>query len=254
MASKISIKSIDCEVNFVEQPSSDSSLQRNNSLNILQSTELSGKRTREMPTFSSVTSPEPDFVTLDDNFNDTTFPYGFVKQQPIVPPSLNDLNLLPNPFSILAATRVVQQKTTQQHVDKYSPQSPEPSEPPPMSTPPMNLSTIDGWETLHTITIDNTFYSEDEPKRAHWNSPLDETFHSEGKPWWIYLLPSPSPPSSPRKMERKLEIRMSSPKRKRVSQHACEAWVQMIPPDKGHSRNFYEKLKLFKHSNYKYTC
>ena len=96
----------------------------------------------------------------------------------------------------------------------------------------MKLSTIDGWETPHTTLNDITFYSEDEPRRVYWTSPLDETFHSEGEPRRIYLLSSPSPPSPPRKMKRKLEKGMSFPKRGGVSQHVCEAWGQMISPIK----------------------
>ena len=66
-------------------------------------------------------------------------PYGFGNQQPIVPPSLNDLNLPPNPFNVLATIAVIRVD------DEYSPQSPEPTIPSPISTPPMNVSTIEGW-------------------------------------------------------------------------------------------------------------
>ena len=55
----------------------------------------------------------------------------------------------------------------------------------------MNLTTIDGWETPQTTTDDNTFYSENQPRRVHWTSPLDEIFHSEGEFRQIYLLHSP---------------------------------------------------------------
>ena len=43
----------------------------------------------------------------------------------------------------------------------------------------MNLRTIEGWETPHTTTHDNTFYSsENEPRRVYWNFSPDETFDS----------------------------------------------------------------------------
>ena len=51
------------------------------------------------------------------------------------------------------------------HDKNYSPHSPEPSELSPISTPSINHSTIDGCETPHATTDDNTFYSEDEPRR-----------------------------------------------------------------------------------------
>ena len=161
---------------------------------------------------SAVTSPEADIINLDDNSNGPTIPYGFGVQQPIVPPSLNDLNLPPKPFNILATMAVVQASPTQPDKN-YSPQSPEPSEPSPISTPPHNLSTIDGWETPLSTRDDNTSYLEDEPRRLLWNPRLDGTFHSEGEPRRSYLLPSPSPPSPPRKMKRKLEMGMSFPKK-----------------------------------------
>ena len=94
-------------------------------------------------------------------------PYGFGRQLPIVPPSLNDLNLPPNPFNILATLTVVTHTQDENH-DNYSPQSPEPSESSPISTPPMNVSAFNSWETSYTTTDDDTFYSDDEPRRIHF--------------------------------------------------------------------------------------
>ena len=106
---------------------------------------------REVITISSVASPEPRIVTLDSDSHDPTMAYGFGNQQPMVPLSLNDLNLPPNPFNVLATTAVIRVD------DEYSPQSPEPTFPSPISTPPMNVSTIEGWDTTHTTT-DNDIY------------------------------------------------------------------------------------------------
>ena len=103
--------------------------------------ELSGAMEREVITISSVASPEPRIVTLDFDSNDPTIPCGFGRQQQIVPPSLNDVNLPPNPFNVLATMAVSRAD------DAYSPQSPEPPIPSPISTPPMNVSTIEGWDT-----------------------------------------------------------------------------------------------------------
>ena len=107
MASNVFMNSTDSNVFFMEQPSSGPSLQRYNSPNILRSSEWSATHTGEMPTISSVKSPEPDFVTLDDDFNESTMPYGFGQQLPIIPPSLNNLNLPPSPFNIVATRAVV---------------------------------------------------------------------------------------------------------------------------------------------------
>ena len=92
--------SMDSNVFFDMQLSNEPNPQRNNSPIFLNSTELSGTHTRDMPTISSVASPEPDIVTLDDDSNDPTIPYGFGAQQPIVPPNVNDPNLMPNPVLI----------------------------------------------------------------------------------------------------------------------------------------------------------
>ena len=120
-------------------------------------------------------------------------PYGFGRQLPSISPSLNDLILPPNPINILA-TMAVANLTEDGHDQSYSPQSTELSEPSPISTPPMNLSTIEGWETLHTTTDANTFYFDDEIRR-------------------IFFLPSsPSRQPPPRKLKRKMNLRLSFPK------------------------------------------
>ena len=230
MTSNISMASDYSDVFYVEQSSSEPSPQRNNTPNILNSTEISEQHTARMP--SSIASPEPRIFTIDDDSNEPTIPYGFGRQLPIAPPSLNDLNLPPNPFKILNTMAVVTQ--TQEDNEQYSPESPEPSLPSPISTPPKNVSAYNSWETPHITTDDNTFYSDDEPRRVYWTSPLGETFKSEDEPRRIYVLsPSPSAqPSPPRRQKRKLSLGMSFPKEGGVSQHICEACGQTIPSAK----------------------
>ena len=232
MTSNISMASNDSDTFYVEQSLSELSPQRNNTPNILNSTEISEQHTTRMPSILSIASPEPRIFTIDDDSNEPTMPYGFGRQLPIIPPSLNDLNLPPNPFNILNTMADVTQ--TQDNNEQYSPESPEPSLPSPISTPPMNVSAYNSWETPYTTTDDNTFYSEDEPRRVYWTSPLGETFESEDEPRRIYVLsPSPSPqPSPPRRQKRKLSLGMSFPKERGVSQHICEACGQTIPSTK----------------------
>ena len=127
--------------------------------------------------------------------------YGYGRQQPIIPPSLNDLNLPANRSNLLATIAVF-------HLDEeYSPQSPEQCHPSPNCAPLMNLSTIiEGWETPHTTTDDNTFYSEDEPRRVYWDTPSTSTFDSN-EPRQISFISSPSStPPSPRRQKRKLSM------------------------------------------------
>ena len=104
------------DVCFVEQSSVEGSPIRNNTPAILNSTEIPGDMEIELITISSVASLEPQIVTLDSDSNDPTIPYGFDSQQPIVPPSLNDINLPPNHFNVLATMAVVRVD------DAYSPQ------------------------------------------------------------------------------------------------------------------------------------
>ena len=202
MSSNISIASSDSDVFFVEQILNEPNPQRNNGPNILNSTEISQTHTARMPSVSSIASPEPQILTIHDNSNEPTMPYGFGRQLSIVPPSLNDLNLPPNPFNILA-TMVVVTHAQDDNNDDYSPQSSELYELSPISTPPMNVSTFDKGETSHTTTDDNTFYSDDERKRKY------------------FLPPTPTPPPPPRKLKRKLSLGMSFPKGGGVSQHVC---------------------------------
>ena len=214
MSTNISMASSDSDVFYVEQSSYEPSPQKKNSPNILNSTELSEHRTAGMPSISSIASPKPHNFTFDDDSNEPFMPYGTGRQLPVVPPSLNHLNLPPNPFNILA-TRAIANNTGDANDDNYSPQPPEPSEPSAISPPLMNVSAFNSWETSYTTTDNYTFYSSDERRR-------------------IYFLPPSlaSPPSPSRKLNRRLSLGMSFPKEGGVSQHICEACGQTIPSAK----------------------
>ena len=217
------------DVFYVEQSSEEGKLIRNNTLAILNSPEISGAMEREVITISSVASPEPRIVTLDSDSNDPSIPYGFVSQQPIVPPSLNDLNLPPNPFNVLATMAVIRAD------DAYSPQSPEPSIPSPISTPPMIVSTIEGLDTTYTTTDDATFYTDDEPRRVYWHISSSDTFDSN-EPRNVPVASSPSStPPPPRRQKRKLSIGMTFPKkgecRSTPARHAANPYRQERQPD-----------------------
>ena len=214
MSSNISLDSTDSDVFYAEQISNEPSPQRNNSPEKLNSTERPEHHATRMPSISTIASPQPYIFTINDDSNEPTIPYDFGRQLPIVPPSLNDLNLPPNPFNILA-TMVIANNTGDANDNNDSPQSPEPSEPSPILTPPMNVSVFNSWETSYTTTDNDTFYSTYEPRR-------------------IYFLPaSPaSPPSQPRILKRKMSLGMSFQKEGGVSQHVCEACGQTIPSAK----------------------
>ena len=254
MASNMSTNSTSSDVFYVKHSSKDPNLPRPNTPIVLNSTEMSVKDTREMISISSIVSHKAQIVTIDTDLNEPTKPYGFGRQLPIIPPCLNNLNLPPNPFNILA-TMVVVNPTEDGHDENFSPQAPEPSDPSPISTPPMNLCTNDGWEISHTTMDYNTFYSEDESRRVHWISLLDETFHSEGEARPIYMLSTPSPPPPPRKMKRKLEMGMFFPKTRGLSQHVCEACRQKIPQQRTfqdrplRTKNSTDTISIFRQAN-----
>ena len=190
---------------------------RNNIQAVFNSTALSGALAKETITISSVASPEPRIVTIDSDSNDPTIPYGFGSQHLIVPPSLNDLNLPPNPFNVLATKAFIRAD------EAYSLQSQEPSIPSPISTPPMIVNTIEGWETTHTTTDDATFYTDDEPTRVYWDISSRDSFDSND-PRNVSIASSPSStPPPPRRQRRKLSGGMSFPKKGGVSHHTCEA-------------------------------
>ena len=151
----------------MEQWSNELSSPRTNTPIVINSTEMSDNNTQELINTSSIASRGPQVITIDSHSNGPTMPYGFGRQLPNLLPSMNDLNLPPNPFNILAIGAVAN-PAAGGHYRNYSPQSPEPSEPSPISTPRMNVSTIEGWHTRHTTLYDNTFFSDDEPWRIHF--------------------------------------------------------------------------------------
>ena len=77
LAFNLSLNSTDSDVFYVEQSSHDQSVPRPNTPILLNSTEISGDDTREMISISSIASTEPQIVTIDDDSNEPTMPYGF---------------------------------------------------------------------------------------------------------------------------------------------------------------------------------
>ena len=208
--------STESDVFYVERPSEESGPARNDSPAVLNSTQLSEAMARETITISSVASLEPQIVTIDSDANEPTILHGFGNQHPTVPPSLNDLNLPPNPFNVLATMAVIRAD------QEYGLQSQEPSITSPISTPRMTVSTIEGWETTHTTTDDATLYSDDEARRVFWDISSGEPFDSnEPRHVSIASIPSSTSPR-PRRQKGKQSWDVSSQKTG-VSQHICEA-------------------------------
>ena len=167
---------------------------------------------KETITISSVASPELQIVTIDSDSNEPTIPYGFGNQHPIVPHSLNDLNLPPNQFIVLATMAVVRPNK------QSSPKSPKPSNPSAISTP-NEFEYIESWETAHTSTDDKTFYSNDEPRRVFRYNSLSEIFDSN-EPRHASFASSPSStPPHPRQEKSTLSMGMTILEKKSVAAH-----------------------------------
>ena len=179
-----------------------------------------------MLSISTIACPQPYIFTINDDSNEAAISYGFGRQLPIVHPSLNDLNLPPNLFNILAIMAIAT-TTGDANKDNYSPQSPEPSNPSPISTPPMNVSAFNSWETSYTTTDNDTFYSSDKSRRIY------------------FLSSSPaSPPSPPRRQKTRLSLRMSFPKEGgNVAAH-LRSLRSNDPLSKRHPRPIKQRLKL----------
>ena len=86
----------------------------------------------------AVTSLDPKVVTIQSHTKEPFIPYGYGRQDPIIPPSLNHLNSRPNIINALA-TMVVVQSATRPCNERYSPLSQMLSELSSISTLPMNF-------------------------------------------------------------------------------------------------------------------
>ena len=105
--SSLDSSSTESDVFYVASSSEECSPISSKTPAILNSMELSGAMAGETTTISSVASLEPRIRTIDSDSNEPTIPYGFGCQHPIVPPTLNYINLPPNLFTVLAKMAVI---------------------------------------------------------------------------------------------------------------------------------------------------
>ena len=131
-------------------------------------------------------------VTIESESNDPTICNGYGRQQPKISDNLNDLNLPTNSFNTPATIAVVPTKA-KQHIDKENPQWLVPSE---LSSIPKPLMAINLVNLLDTPSDVGTFYPDERRKTSLSSST------------------SPKPPL--RQQNRKLNLKMSIPKRRGV--------------------------------------
>ena len=127
--------------------------------------------------------------------------------------------------------------------EEYSPESLERSIPSPIFTPLMNVSILESWETTHTTAEDNTFNSEDEPRRVCMVSSPSETIDSNGsRHGSIASSPSSTQPP-PRRQKRKLSMGMSFTKNGECRSTPASNAASTYQPKK--HPNALEKLKYY---------
>ena len=151
--------------------------------------------------------------------------------------SVTNIPLCHPAFNVLSTRAAIGQH------EEYSLQSPEPSDPSTILTPPMNLSTIEGWETSHTTTDDNIFYSEGELRRVYWHISPNETFDSN-EPRQVSFASSPcfTPPPPPRQ-KRNPSMGCFFPKWGSVLAHL--RGMQPTPTSQKYTIILREKFKLY---------
>ena len=108
--------------------------------------------------------PVRQTLTINSDSKEPTISYGYGRQDRIFPPSLNDVNLPPYPFNILA-TMLVLPPTVRQCDERECQRLPVPSELSSISTPPMHRSTVERWVTS---SDEGLFSSEDEPEESFY--------------------------------------------------------------------------------------
>ena len=208
----ISPESNDSDLFYVEQSSNKPSTLNPNTPIFLNSSAISGNNTQEMTKLSSIASHGPQMITIDSDSNEPTMPYRFGRKLPIIPPSLNDLNLPPDPFNILA-TMAVADLIAERYDERFSPQ---------------------------TTGAVGTVTGIDAPDEPQHNWGMGETTYDNGWSyiwyillwWWspekLYPTFQSFPTPSPWKLKRELSLGMSFPKREGASQHICEAYEQLL--------------------------
>ena len=203
--------STDSDVRYVEKSPREQNPPRNNTPDILNSTDLSGAHAREVITISSVASLNQRIVTFESDSNEPTLPYGYGRQQPIIFSSLNVLNLPMSHFNVIiifspAPETEAQWYPTQVH---NSPISPEVFDISVVSTLTMEMSTVDAWQRAAQLV----------------------TIESKG-PRRITVASNPSSAlTTTRTQKQKLSLRTFFPK-KGGSQHTCKDSDQILTAHK----------------------
>ena len=190
----------------------------------LESTELSLAMAKEIITITSVTSPEPENVTIESDSDDLSIPYGYGRQVPVVLP-IHELDLPIKAFNVrMSITLAPTTETPEYHRANHdSPISTAPFDIFDKSKQSIMVNTGDVWETR---------------RRAH------STRMSHEDSLWHW---SPTQHNS----ERKLSLGVSFPKKKGTLQHGCRACGQPLmrrthpkTPNESATFNLFQKRNI----------
>ena len=192
-------RSTDSNFYYLEQSSEKHNPIRHNTPEVLYSIQLSGALARELITVSSVASQELQIVRIESNSNEPRTPYGFGRQRPNIPLSLNYLYIPTNPFNVMRPISPAQSHSPA--VDDI-PIHEEPFDICDISTLSAMVNSVNAWATSSDL---GTLCSDEPQRTARASSPS-------------------SKPPPPRKQKRKLSLGMTFPKTKTVSQDTWEAW------------------------------
>ena len=153
------------DVFYVERSSGEESTAESNNWNVLNPTNLFGVHARDVIRMSSLASPQLYIVTIESDSTKMKIPYAYGNQQPIIPPSINDLHLPINFFKMMTPispgpiTKVrthppeIVEIQTQQEVFDVSD----------ISTPSRLVSSVYAWEASLRVA---TFYSDELRRRS----------------------------------------------------------------------------------------
>ena len=148
----------DSNLLYVEGLSGEQISRRQNTHELLNSTQLSGALVREIITISSVATPEPQIVSIASNSNEPTIQYGYGRRAPNILPCLNHLNLPLNPCNVMTPKPLaaINERGTYAPAADDSPTSTTTFTKSEILTSSMIVSTVDAWERSSDV---GAFYS-----------------------------------------------------------------------------------------------
>ena len=143
----------DSDVFSVKQSSGEHSLTKNNTTELLNSSQLSEAMAPEVIVISSVASLKLEIVTIESDSNIVTIPYDFGRQQPVTLFNLIDLNRPMGSFNMMIplSSAPVTEPTIHPPTIDDIPIQEELFDVPKTSTQSLMVSSVKVWETSSDV-------------------------------------------------------------------------------------------------------